>query len=142
MKLKNIFMAAAVIALVGAGCAKAPSVNTNADAGQNVNRAPDGETRARPKSGEMTVKIMPDGSFEPTTAFVKAGTKVTFVNTTGNTHRVASNPHPAHTDLPGFDSKTSIAPGASYTYTFDKVGRWLYHDHLNPQFGGAVEVME
>jgi len=139
MKLTKLILAASVIALLGAGCANAPVAQNNS----NTNAPPAiGTSRSVPASGTMTVLIMPDNSFEPTTAFVKIGTAVTFKNNSDQPHWVASDPHPTHTDLPGFDAKGNIAPGASYTYTFEKVGRWLYHDHLNPAFGGAVDVSE
>jgi plastocyanin len=137
MKFKKLLFAVGIIALLGAGCAKAPASNSNANVPPAI-----GTSRSVPASGTMTVLIMPDNSFEPTTAFVKVGTTVTFKNNSDKPHWVASDPHPTHTDLPGFDAKGAIDPGASYTYTFDKVGRWLYHDHLSPAFGGAVEVLE
>ncbi len=137
MKLTKLIFAMGVIALLGIGCAKAPATNTNTNA-----PVPDGATAARPASGTMTVLIMPDNTFEPTTAYVKVGTAVTFKNNSDKPHWVASNPHPAHTDLPDFDSKAAFGPGESYTYTFDKAGRWLFHDHTNPAFGGAIVVSE
>ncbi len=136
--MTRLLFAAGVVALLGAGCAQAPADNNS-----NTNVPPViGTSSAVPASGTFTVAIIPDGEFEPVTSFVKVGTAVTFKNNSDKPHWVASDPHPAHTDLPGFDAKAAIAPGASYTYTFDKVGRWLYHDHLNPAFGGAVVVTE
>ncbi len=133
---KKLLFAVVVIALMGAGCAKTnpPVANTN------TNGPAIGTTPNNPASGTMTVLMMEDGSFEPTTAYVKVGTVVTFKNNSTHIHWIASDPHPTHTALPGFDAKTNISPGASYSYTFDKAGRWLYHDHLNPAFGGVVEV--
>jgi len=138
MKLTKILLTASVIVLMGVGCAKTETANTNTKKPPAV-----GTSRSVPASGEMIVTIDPQtGEFVPVTSFVKVGTKVTFKNTSNKPHWVASDPHPTHTDLPGFDSKAEIAPGASYTYTFDKAGRWLFHDHLNPAFGGAVDVAE
>ena len=54
----------------------------------------------------------------------------------------ASNPHPAHTILPTFDQFKGSEPGSVYQYTFDQVGTWRYHDHINPAFGGVVIVTE
>ena len=138
MKLTKLILATSIIALLGVGCAKTAVNNSNVK-----NTPAVGTSRSVPAAAEMTVTIDPKtGEFVPVTAFVKAGTKVTFKNTSDKPHWVASDPHPTHTDLPGFDSKAAIAPGDSYTYTFDKVGRWLYHDHLNPTFGGAIVVGE
>jgi plastocyanin len=73
---------------------------------------------------------------------VKKGTKVTFVNNSTSAFQPASAPHPAHTDYPEFDPKRAIAAGASWEFTFDKVGTWRYHDHLNPTRFGTVIVTE
>jgi len=137
MKLAKYIFAASIIALLGIGCAKTPAPVTNTNA-----PIPVGTSASKIASGTMTIKIMPDNSFDPTTAYVKVNTAVTFVNNSDKPHWVASDPHPTHTDLPGFDSKATFGPGQSYTYTFTKVGRWLFHDHTNPAFGGAVVVSE
>jgi plastocyanin len=138
MKLTKLIFVSSVIILLGVGCAKAPAQKTNTNQPPAV-----GTSRSVPASGEMTVTMdSQTGEFVPVTSFVKVGTKVTFKNTDTKPHWIASDPHPTHTDLPGFDAKAPIAPGESYTYTFDKVGHWLFHDHLNPAFGGAVEVIQ
>lgn len=81
-----------------------------------------------------------DNGFSPQTITVKVGTPVTFVNQSSTGMWVASNPHPVHTDLPGFDEKQSVDSGGSYTYTFEKVGSWGFHNHRNPSDGGTVIV--
>lgn len=87
----------------------------------------------------LTVQINADG-FSPATISVKSGDIVTFVNKDSGPHRVASNPHPTHTDLPGFDSLKDLGAGESYSFTFVKKGTWGYHDHLNPSHLGKVVV--
>jgi len=81
-----------------------------------------------------------DQGFTPAVLTVKAGTAVTFVNQSSGTMWVASNPHPTHTDLPGFDEHTAVPNGGTYTYTFVKAGTWGYHNHVNPSDGGTVVV--
>ena len=95
--------------------------------------------------------------FEPDTITVKVGTTVEWSNESDMLMWVASDPHPSHTDLPGFDergtqgndAKTSPrwvptayahTQSAHYSYTFLKVGRWGYHNHLNPFDRGVVIV--
>lgn len=102
-------------------------------------------SRESTSEGEMppdivTVLITDDG-FSPDIVAVKVGGSVTFVNTGNRDHRIASNPHPVHTDLPGFDSG-DLRAGEGYTYTFTKVGEWSFHDHLNPALVGRVIVTE
>jgi plastocyanin len=137
MKLTKLILTMSVIALLGAGCAGSPAANTNTNA--NVNAPAVGTVREKPASGSFTVTFASDGEFDPVTAFVTAGTKVTFKNTTNKTHSIIPSYDPK-TQLADLASKTDLAPGESFTYTFGKVGRWLYQDGKNPAFGGAVEV--
>jgi len=75
------------------------------------------------------------------TISVKKGTVVTWNNKDSAPHWVASDPHPVHNQLPGFDSVRKIAAGESYPFTFEKTGTFTYHDHLNPlKFKGTVIV--
>ena len=94
-------------------------------------------------SGGIVVR-MTDNGFEPNAVTVPAGTAVRFSNEDGVAHWPASAPHPVHTDYPEFDAKRGIAPGESYSFVFDKVGTWKFHDHLNccsnPKWFGTVAV--
>jgi plastocyanin len=75
------------------------------------------------------------------TLSVKSGTLVTFTNKDKKAHQPASDPHPAHDSLPGFDAQTKLAKGQSYSFLFDKEGTYTYHDHLNSlEFKGTVVV--
>jgi plastocyanin len=67
---------------------------------------------------------------------------------------VASDPHPIHN---GYDGTTvqqhcaagyagpapfdECAAGTSFTFTFDKVGTWGYHDHLDHSVMGTITVV-
>tara|TARA_B100000745_G_scaffold296224_2_gene241327 strand:+ start:355 stop:1488 length:1134 start_codon:yes stop_codon:yes gene_type:complete len=86
----------------------------------------------------QTVTYTGDG-FTPATLEVAAGTAVRFVNESGMPMWVASDVHPAHTDLPTFDQ---FKPGDVFVYTFEEAGVWNYHDHINPTAVGAVTVTE
>lgn len=81
-----------------------------------------------------------DGVFTPSTVTIKKNTAVKFTNEGSDQMWVASAPHPQHTDLPGFDQLKAVSKGASYEYTFTKVGNWKYHNHLNPRAFGSVVV--
>ena len=83
--------------------------------------------------------------WNPSAITVKKGETVTWINEDPNgAHWPASSPHPAHTDYPEFDPKAPIAPGQSWSFKFDRVGTWHYHDHLNAStYGyGTVTVTE
>jgi len=83
--------------------------------------------------------IIRNFQFEPNNLVIKLGDTVTWTNQDSLNHIVASNPHPVHTDLPGFESGT-LRPGDSYTYTFNKEGAWSYHCHLHSTMTGTVTV--
>ncbi len=81
-----------------------------------------------------------ESGFSPSRVIIPIGGTVTFVNHSTQDMRVASNPHPTHTDYQGFDEGTSVGNGQSYSFTFTKAGTWGYHNHLSPNRGGQVVV--
>jgi plastocyanin len=88
-----------------------------------------------------TTAIAYDGSnFSPRSLTVAPGTTVTFTNNSSRSMWVASDPHPAHTNLSSFDADRAYAAGQSYTYTFDKAGTFTFHDHLNSAARGSIIV--
>lgn len=92
----------------------------------------------QPESG--TKVTLNDNGFTPNIITVRENTAVTFVNNSGDGMWIASAPHPAHTDLPGFDQKQSVNKGGKFTYTFTQVGTWKFHNHANPADTGIVVV--
>ena len=83
-----------------------------------------------------------DGGFSPAKVTIKIGTSVTFSNQSGGKMWVASDVHPTHQLLPGFDQLGGEAKGATYEYVFTKVGTWTYHNHVNPTHVATVVVTE
>ena len=81
-----------------------------------------------------------DDGFSPTILRVKKGDTVTFKNMSTTGLWVASNPHPEHTSLLGFDSDRTLINGETYMYTFTQIGSWSYHNHLNSRFQGTIVV--
>ncbi|MEX0649528.1 MAG: cupredoxin domain-containing protein [Candidatus Andersenbacteria bacterium] len=96
--------------------------------------AAEGETQEA-----VTIRMSETG-FSPPQLTVDAGTTVTFVNDGQALHWPASDLHPTHDALPGFDARQGLTTGATYSYTFTEVGTWRFHDHLNPSATGAVVV--
>lgn len=90
------------------------------------------------KTASITIESF---GFSPATITIKKGTTITWINNDSVNHLVASNPHPVHTDLPGFQSQ-NLSLGESYSFTFDKVGTFGYHCHLHPSMRGTVIVTE
>lgn len=86
------------------------------------------------------VEITKNG-FVPETISIKRGALVTWTNSDTGPHQVASDPHPLHTNLEGFDSEEALRKDESFSFTLEKSGTFTYHDHLNPnKFKGTVIV--
>lgn len=93
------------------------------------------------------VEITSSG-FSPKTITISQGDSVTFTNTVSGKSWPASAVHPTHTVYPEtggcigskFDACQGLEMGESYTFTFDEVGTWNYHDHLSPSDTGKIIV--
>lgn len=83
-----------------------------------------------------------NAGFSPTVLRVKKGTPVTFRNESSTNLWVASDPHPSHTGLPGFDSDDGIGQGETFTFTFVRLGTFGYHNHLNQADKATIVVEE
>lgn len=102
----------------------------------------------QPPANAQNIITYTDSGFSPSTLTVKKGDTVIFKNTASDDMRVASNPHPRHNGYPTtggcvsstFDSCSDIKPDTSWSFTFDIVGTWGFHNHLNPSEGGTIVV--
>ncbi len=106
-----------------------------------------------PTTQEFVVRITNTG-FEPSILEVPKGAKVTFVNESSNPSWPASAVHPTHRVYPGsgiekcgtpeqeriFDACRGLGKGESWSFVFNEVGEWGYHDHLNPSLRGKIIV--
>ncbi len=102
---------------------------------------------------EFIIRITERG-FEPMILEVPRGAKVTFVNESANPSWPASDLHPTHRLYPGsgiekcgtpeqaniFDACRGLEKGESWSFVFNEVGEWPYHDHLNPSLTGKIIV--
>ena len=88
----------------------------------------------------ITYVSFTETGYSPANINIKQGDTVVFKNESAGGMWVASDPHPAHTNLTSFDPFKIIPPGGQYQYTFDRVGQWNYHDHISPTLLGSVKV--
>jgi plastocyanin len=72
-------------------------------------------------------------AFEPASVDVPVGGTVTWTNNGGAPHTVTA-------DDGAFDSG-ELAPGASFSQTFDAAGTFTYHCNIHPQMTGTVNVV-
>ena len=95
-----------------------------------------------------------DSGYSPSTITIKKGETVTWKNEGSKPMWTASAMHPTHrvypgtdisacgtqTLLPMFDSCGRIESGQSWSFTFNNVGTWGYHNHLDSSKFGKVVV--
>lgn len=101
------------------------------------------------RSKTVSVKMTGTG-FSPSSITINKGDTVTFVDS-GASRWPASNVHPTHTVYPGssinkcntgersqiFDACGSVV---EYSFTFNEIGSWRYHDHRSAGKGGMIIV--
>ena len=87
----------------------------------------------------VSIQITSKG-FVPASVQINKDTTVIWTNIDSAPHRVAANPYPTHTDLPGLDSKTNIGTNGTYQYKFEASGTFGYHDELHPEHNGTIKV--
>ncbi len=90
---------------------------------------------------EVTVTLTEAG-FEPEPLTVAQGTTVTFKTTRSDAFWPASDLHPTHDIYPEFDPKEPTDSTKTWSFTFDRVGTWKYHDHLFPYYRGTITVIK
>ncbi|MEX2090871.1 MAG: hypothetical protein WD989_01910 [Candidatus Paceibacterota bacterium] len=97
-----------------------------------------------------------DSGYSPTILTIKRGETVTWKNASSFKMWTASAIHPTHNNYPGtdisfcdkekptlvpmFDSCGGFASGQTWSFEFDNVGTWKYHNHSNPSHTGTIIV--
>jgi plastocyanin len=103
-----------------------------------------------PSTAAVTVMMTADG-FSPSEFSIKKGQAVDFVNAASPTCNPASidcqfwpasNLHPDHSIYPEFDPRQPVVPGQVWTFVFDRLGDWGFHDHFHFTNRGVVRVSE
>lgn len=148
--VRNILIAIVIIAVLGGGAYLLLSQNKQA-AQPSLSQPASEETKeVSPTNSSMSATTTPEEAkeaaitltatgFNPATITIKAGTKVTWTNSSGATGNVSSDPHPIHTNYPPLNLG-SFANNSSVSLTFDKAGTYGYHNHLNPGEKGTIIV--
>ena len=95
-----------------------------------------------------------NSGYSPKQTAVSLGGTVTFKNESSRTMWPATAIHPTHTIYPEsgilkcgtpeepriFDACEGIRQGGSWSFTFQELGSWGYHDHLNISRTGKIIV--
>jgi len=86
--------------------------------------------------------ILTAEGFSPREITVQKGETIRFITSAGKYFWPASHSHPVHDLYPEFDSKKPVSPEDSWSFSFEKIGIWKYHDHLLPQHTGSITVID
>lgn len=115
----------AVVAVLATGsCSRSDSAPSESGTNSGGGGAPNPAT---------TITVGASG-VSPRTLTVPRGTQVTFVNADGQSHVMASDPHPTHTDCPELNAVGFLAAGTSrQTSNLNTAMTCGYHDHDRPQ---------
>ena len=112
-----------------------------------------GEEHEMLMAGEHVV-VYSDGGYAPKELTIKKGDRVTFRNESARETWPASAMHPSHTAYPGssigkcgtqeesriFDACKGFKQGEEWSFVFNEIGNWKYHDHLRSTDWGSVIV--
>lgn len=90
--------------------------------------------------GQMQEIVVTDNGFQPVSITIQKNTRVIFVNKGTKPRWPASDFHPTHGIYPEFDPQNEVPPGGKWEFVFGKVGKWKYHDHLEPENKGIIIV--
>jgi plastocyanin len=129
---KNLFAAAAVVALVLSSCGGSGTEGS--------------EDAASP--GTVTVEHV---AFAPATLEVEAGTDVTWTNRDADVVHTATSGTPGDKGVPGLDNGTAPKPDgvfdgemdgadATFSFTFDEPGRYAYFCRVHQSMTGEIVV--
>ena len=148
MSSKNVVIILALVLLLVGGylfvrSKNKPQVVENPAVSDSMNQTepstePVASDSAMKKEGQ-NITIDANG-FSPKNVTIKVGESVTWVNKDTDEHQVNSAVHPTHQVYPPLNTIGSLKSGQQRSLSFPEKGVFKFHDHLNPQFFGAVTV--
>lgn len=120
-----ILAAIVIIALVHKSSPNTPSTNNSSQSQSGSNQ---------PTSGTINIRDM---MFTPSQITVAQGGTVTWTNNDTITHAVVDDLNNV-----GGPHSGDIAPGGSYSFTFNKTGSFQYHDPGHTSMRGTIVVKD
>lgn len=95
-----------------------------------------------------------ESGFLPQIITINKGDTVIWTNSISSKSWPASAVHPSHQAYPGsdiskcntakenviFDACKGLSQGESYSFTFNEIGSWNYHNHLKSSIQGTIMV--
>ena len=130
-------------------------VNVGSDNNLDTITDNDNSGGGRGSAGSQTFTVtISDGGYSPQSLTIDVGDTVVWKNEGTQGNWPASAVHPTHKVYPGsdivkcgtaeedniFDACRGLADGEEWSFTFDEVGSWNYHDHLHANLRGTIVV--
>lgn len=100
------------------------------------------ETESNATASNVTITYTNDG-FSPSSATLKTGGAITWVNSSNGELQIGVNPHPTHTSdkaITEGEYVLTVSQGQSKVVTISKAGTFGYHSHLFPDDRGSITV--
>jgi plastocyanin len=107
----------------------------------SVSQSPTPSATPRPTPSLVTIRLTAQGP-QPRSITIRKGDSVSFINDDSRAYWLVSDPHPAHTDCPGLDSRRGLATGESYTLTFPAARTCSFHNELDPYAVGGTIIIQ
>ena len=86
-----------------------------------------------PGPSGATITITAAGAVSPSAVTINSGESVTFVNSSGSGHEIASNQHPSHLECPAINALGTIGAGQTRLTNALTASRTCgFHDHNEP----------
>jgi plastocyanin len=131
----------AVVVLAGGGVALAIQHNNKKPDGSmsGMDMSTSGSTSKSSSGNAPTATnsvAVQNFTFSPADITVKKGTTVTWTNKDSITHTVTENDGQTGPD------SGDLAPGKTYSFTFNTVGTFKYHCAIHPEMLGTVTVTD
>lgn len=130
--MRNVIAAVIVIALIIIAGAFSLTHKSNPQPQLNPNQSSPSSHNQNLSKGNITIVNM---LFTPSQITVAKGGTVTWTNKDSTTHTVVDD----LSNVGGPDSG-NIAPGATYSFTFNKTGSFQYHCRIHPSMRGTIVV--
>jgi plastocyanin len=106
------------------------------DNGSGGGGSPTTPSGTGPGPSGATITIGSNG-VSPSSVSIAVGQSVTFVNSSGSSRDMASDPHPAHTSCPSINAVGILGNGQTrLTNSFSGAGTCTFHDHALPDNNG------
>ncbi len=131
--------------------ASAPA-STDTTGAANQTPAAENQTATPATAATQTVEVdFTDSGFTPNSVTINAGDTVKFINKSSEGMWVGSAMHPSHAVYSGTTLKEhcpdtagtafdQCSTGDEFSFTFNKVGSWGYHNHVDASKFGKVIV--